>query len=123
MALKTETELVECKVYRYKNSGKLIASLGSRYGTYNSYVIDLGKDLRFLNGTPHRVNQNTQLEKTKWIVEVEYTRNPEGFSCRLVRSYPDDITFEFDITDSDKPLEKESTFHPVDTSIPSSINI
>ncbi len=69
-------------VYRYKNSGKLIAS-----GLGNGHVLPLNSDLSFSEQTPHRVRRDTDLTVTPYRLEVEVGSKANLNTYRIVRKW------------------------------------
>lgn len=70
------------KVYRYKSSGKLIAS-----GLGNGYVLPLNSDLTFSSREPHKVRRDTALDQTPYRIEVEVGSRGNLSTFRVVRTW------------------------------------
>lgn len=68
------------KVYRYKTSGKLIAS-----GLGNGCVFPLNSDLTFSEQRPHRLRRDTELDETPYRLEVEVGSKGDLNTYRIVR--------------------------------------
>lgn len=73
------------KVYRYRNSGKLIAS-----GLGNGYVFPLNSDLTFSGKGPHRVHRGTDLDQTPYRIEVEVGTEGNQNTYRIIRIWNED---------------------------------
>lgn len=69
-------------VYRYRSSGKLIAS-----GLGNGLVFPLNNDLSFSDNEPHRVRRDTDLDQTPYRIEVEIGTKGNFSTCRIVRKW------------------------------------
>lgn len=70
------------KVYRYRNSGRLIAT-----GLGKGYVFTLNNDLTFSEKEPHRTRRNTAFEETPYRIEVEVARKGKHNTYRIVRTW------------------------------------
>lgn len=71
------------KVYRYRNSGKLIAS-----GLSDGGVFALNSDLTFSSKAPYRVRWSTELDKTPYRIEVEVVKFDNKYDTyRIIRTW------------------------------------
>jgi|CXWL01.1.fsa_nt_gi hypothetical protein len=114
------------KVYRYRSSGKLIAS-----GLGNGYVLPLNSDLTFSEKEAHRVHRDTELDQTPYRLEVEVGSKGNLNTYRIVRKWnenhlapksPDpsaplehriDISPSEQFTESEKQYIGKSDGHPI----------
>lgn len=70
------------EVYRYRSSGKLIAT-----GLGNGHVIPLNSDLTFSEKAPHRVRRDTERDPTPYRVEVEVGSKGNHETYRIIRTW------------------------------------
>ena len=94
------------KVYRYRNSGKLIAS-----GLGNGYVFPLNSDLSFSSKGPHRVNRSTEFDPSPYRIEVEVTPHGDQNEYRIIRTW-DENHLPPKSTDPSAPLERRIDISP-----------
>ncbi len=94
------------KVYRYKSSGKLIAtSLG------DGYVIPLNSDLSFSSKDPHRIRRDTELEETSYRIEVSVESKGSMQFYQPLRTW-DENHIPPKSTDPNAPLERRIDISP-----------
>lgn len=94
------------KVYRYRSSGKLIAS-----GLGNAYVLPLNSDLTFSEKEPHRVHRDTELDQTPYRLEVEVGSKGNLNTYRIVRKWNEDHLTPKS-SDRSAPLENRVDISP-----------
>lgn len=73
------------KVYRYRSSGRLIAS-----GLGNGYVFPLNSDLTFSEKGPHRVCRDTKFDETPYRIEIEVGSQGNQNTYRIIRTWNED---------------------------------
>ena len=96
------------KVYRYKSSGKLIAS-----GLGNGYVLPLNSDLTFSSKEPHRVRRDTELDQTSYRIEVEVGSQGNQNTYRIIRKW-DEHYLPPKSSDPSAPIEQRIDISPSD---------
>lgn len=94
------------KVYRYKRSGKLVAS-----GLGDGRVIPMNGDLSFSQQDLHRIKRDTELELTPYRLEVEVTTHKKVETFRIVRRWNED-TRPPKSSDPAAPLEQRIDVTP-----------
>jgi len=102
-----QKRLITGKVYRYKNTGKLVVEGG--WG----YYLDLDKRLNFTNRPPHKINPTTEIEETHWRIELECEGKIHDMKWRYIRSYSVN-GIKLPIGDESIPLEKRLNVSPSD---------
>ena len=101
-------QLINARVLRYKNSGRLIVHGG--YG----YYLDLDKSLQFTSSNPHKVNPSTELEETDWLIEFELEGIIQNMKWKYVRSYSVHDIPICEKSDDSFPLEERINISPSD---------
>lgn len=114
------------KVYRYRSSGKLIAS-----GMGNGYVFPLNSDLTFSSKEPHRVHRDTEFDLTPYRIEVEVTPRGNQNEYRIIRTWNEnhlppksadpsaplehriDISPSQEFSEAEKQYVGQSSGHPI----------
>lgn len=99
-------KLINSKVLRYRNSGKLVVHGG------HGYYLDLGKDYQFIGRKPHKISPATELEETDWYVEFEREDDPKEFNWSYVRAYSVHDLPKADKNDTSLPVEKRVNISP-----------
>lgn len=95
-------------VYRYQRSGKLVAVEA------RNLAFPLNGDLTFSSGGPHGIRRSTEIEKTRYRVEVEITRQKGGPIYKIVRSWREDSSPKRKETDPRAPLESRIDITPAE---------
>jgi HJR/Mrr/RecB family endonuclease len=118
------------KVYRYRSSGRLIAS-----GLGNGYVFPLNSDLSFSSKEPHRVHRHTQFDLTPYRIEVEVVAQGKQNAYRIIRTWNEnhlppkssnpnapiehriDVSPSQDLNEAEKQYVGQSSGHPIGFSL------